>query len=92
MCSLNWKLIDLSINLLPKIVVMEKAILGLDIGAPASKGGVIDQGHLHDIRSISTPAQESRKLYLRTIAEFYWVLIRYDNLGNWYWNSWTSSM
>jgi glucokinase len=49
---------------------MEKAILGLDIGGTGIKGGVLVNGHLEDIRSIATPAQESQEFILETIASF----------------------
>jgi glucokinase len=49
---------------------MEKAILGLDIGGTGIKGGILIQGHLEDIRTIPTPAQESQEEILETIATF----------------------
>jgi glucokinase len=49
---------------------MEKAILGLDIGGTGIKGGILINGHLQDIRSISTPAKESKDFILETIAQF----------------------
>lgn len=49
---------------------MEKAILGLDIGGTGIKGGVLIKGHLEDIRSIATPAEESQEFILETIASF----------------------
>jgi glucokinase len=49
---------------------MEKAILGLDIGGTGIKGGILINGHLQDIRSISTPARESKDFILETIAQF----------------------
>ena len=45
---------------------MEKAILGLDIGGTGIKGGVLINGHLEDIRSIATPAKESKGIVKRS--------------------------
>jgi glucokinase len=60
---------------------MEKAILGLDIGGTGIKGGVLINGHLQDIRSISTPAQESKAFILETIAEFIESYSSYEIMG-----------
>lgn len=49
---------------------MEQPILGLDIGGTSIKGGVLIQGKLQDIRSIPTPALESQRVILETIATF----------------------
>jgi glucokinase len=60
---------------------MEKAILGLDIGGTDIKGGILINGHLQDIRSISTPAQESKAFILETIAEFIESYSSYEIMG-----------
>ncbi|SFB00202.1 ROK family protein [Algoriphagus aquimarinus] len=60
---------------------MEKAILGLDIGGTGIKGGVLINGHLEDIRSIATPARESKQFILETIAEFIETYTAYDLVG-----------
>ncbi len=60
---------------------MQKAILGLDIGGTGIKGGVLFDGHLHDIRSISTPAQESKAFILETIAQFIESYAAYEIIG-----------
>ncbi|WP_339867196.1 ROK family protein [uncultured Algoriphagus sp.] len=60
---------------------MEKAILGLDIGGTGIKGGVLINGHLEDIRSIATPAKESKEFILETIAEFIETYLPYDIIG-----------
>lgn len=60
---------------------MEKAILGLDIGGTSIKGGVLINGHLRDIRSISTPALESKDFILDTIAQFIGSYSAYDIMG-----------
>jgi glucokinase len=60
---------------------MEKAILGLDIGGTSIKGGILINGHLQDIRSISTPAQESKAFILETIAEFIESYSSYEIMG-----------
>jgi len=60
---------------------MEKAILGLDIGGTSIKGGVLVKGHLEDIRSIPTPAQESKEHILETIAAFIGTYSHYDFVG-----------
>lgn len=60
---------------------MEKAILGLDIGGTSIKGGVLVKGHLEDIRSIPTPAQESKEHILETIASFIDSYSNYDFVG-----------
>lgn len=60
---------------------MEKAILGLDIGGTGIKGGVLINGHLKDIRSIATPAKESKAFILETIAEFIETYMIYDVVG-----------
>jgi len=60
---------------------MEKAILGLDIGGTDIKGGILINGHLQDIRSISTPAQESKAFILETIAEFIESYSSYEIIG-----------
>ena len=60
---------------------MEKAILGLDIGGTGIKGGVLINGHLHDIRSISTPAQENKGFILETIAQFIESYATYEIIG-----------
>jgi glucokinase len=60
---------------------MEKAILGLDIGGTGIKGGVLINGHLQDIRSISTPALESKAFILETIAEFIESYSTYEIMG-----------
>lgn len=60
---------------------MEKAILGLDIGGTSIKGGVLVKGHLEDIRSIPTPAQESKEYILETIAAFIGTYSHYDFVG-----------
>ncbi|PZX52018.1 ROK family protein [Algoriphagus chordae] len=60
---------------------MEKAILGLDIGGTGIKGGVLINGHLEDIRSIATPAKESKAFILETIAEFIETYLEYDLAG-----------
>jgi glucokinase len=60
---------------------MEKAILGLDIGGTGIKGGILINGHLQDIRSISTPAQESIAFILETIAQFIDSYAAYEIIG-----------
>ncbi|MEB2784295.1 ROK family protein [Algoriphagus persicinus] len=60
---------------------MEKAILGLDIGGTGIKGGVLINGHLEDIRSIATPATESKEFILEAIAEFIETYLAYDVIG-----------
>jgi glucokinase len=60
---------------------MEKAILGLDIGGTSIKGGVLTKGHLEDIRSIPTPALESKQYILETIASFIDSYSQYDFMG-----------
>lgn len=60
---------------------MEKAILGLDIGGTGIKGGVLINGHLHDIRSISTPATESKDFILEAIATFIDSYSAHDIIG-----------
>lgn len=60
---------------------MEKAILGLDIGGTGIKGGVLVKGHLEDIRSIPTPALESKEFILETIASFIETYSQYDFVG-----------
>jgi len=60
---------------------MEKAILGLDIGGTSIKGGILVKGHLEDIRSIPTPAQETQEHILETIAAFIDTYSRYDFVG-----------
>ena len=49
---------------------MEHVILGIDIGGTSIKAGVLVAGHLQDIRSIPTPAQESQDLILEALATF----------------------
>lgn len=60
---------------------MEKAILGLDIGGTGIKGGILIKGHLEDIRSIPTPALESKEFVLETIASFIETYLHYDFVG-----------
>ncbi|WP_026951073.1 ROK family protein [Algoriphagus mannitolivorans] len=60
---------------------MQKAILGLDIGGTGIKGGVLVNGHLEDIRSIPTPAQESKEFILKTISDFIKTYEHYDFVG-----------
>lgn len=60
---------------------MEKAILGLDIGGTGIKGGILINGELEDIRSISTPAKESKEHILETIAAFIESYLQYDLAG-----------
>jgi len=60
---------------------MQKAILGLDIGGTGIKGGVLVNGHLEDIRSIPTPAQESKEFILDTIADFIKTYECHDFIG-----------
>ncbi|KAI9549753.1 hypothetical protein GHT06_004011 [Daphnia sinensis] len=60
---------------------MEKAILGLDIGGTGIKGGVLVNGHLKDIRSIETPAEESQEYILETIASFIESYLPHDFAG-----------
>jgi glucokinase len=60
---------------------MEKAILGLDIGGTGIKGGVLVNGHLKDIRSIETPAEESQEYILETIASFIESYLSHDFAG-----------
>ena len=60
---------------------MQKAILGLDIGGTGIKGGVLVNGHLEDIRSIPTPAQESKEFILDTIADFIQTYEHHDFVG-----------
>lgn len=60
---------------------MEKAILGLDIGGTGIKGGILIKGHLEDIRSIPTPALESKEFILETIADFIETYTQYDFVG-----------
>lgn len=60
---------------------MEKAILGLDIGGTGIKGGVLIKGQLEDIRSIPTPALESKEFILETIASFIETYSQYDFVG-----------
>lgn len=57
---------------------MEKAILGLDIGGTGIKGGVLINGHLEDIRSIETPATESKDFILETIVNFIQTYAHHD--------------
>lgn len=60
---------------------MGKAILGLDIGGTGIKGGVLIEGHLADIRSIPTPAMESKEFILETIADFIQSYESHELLG-----------
>jgi glucokinase len=60
---------------------MQKAILGLDIGGTGIKGGVLINGHLEDIRSIATPALESKEFILETISDFIRTYLHYDIMG-----------
>ena len=60
---------------------MQKAILGLDIGGTGIKGGVLVNGHLEDIRSIPTPAQESKEFILKTISDFIKTYEHHDFVG-----------
>lgn len=60
---------------------MEKAILGLDIGGTGIKGGVLVKDHLEDVRSIPTPAKESKEFILETIALFIESYMGYDITG-----------
>jgi glucokinase len=60
---------------------MEKAILGLDIGGTGIKGGVLINGHLEDIRSIATPAEENQEFILETIASFIESYQHHDFMG-----------
>lgn len=60
---------------------MQKAILGLDIGGTSIKGGVLIKGHLEDIRTTPTPAQESKEHILETIASFIDSYSQYDFVG-----------
>ncbi|UZD22681.1 ROK family protein [Algoriphagus halophytocola] len=60
---------------------MEKAILGLDIGGTGIKGGILINGELEDIRSISTPAKETKEHILETIAAFIESYLHYDLAG-----------
>ena len=60
---------------------MQKAILGLDIGGTGIKGGVLVNGHLEDIRSIPTPAQESKEFILNTISDFIKTYEHHDFVG-----------
>jgi glucokinase len=60
---------------------MEKAILGLDIGGTGIKGGILIKGHLEDIRTIPTPALESKAIILETIASFIETYNHYDFVG-----------
>lgn len=60
---------------------MEKAILGLDIGGTGIKGGILIKGHLEDIRTIPTPALESKEFILETIANFIGTYSHYDFVG-----------
>ena len=60
---------------------MEKAILGLDIGGTGIKGGILIKGHLEDIRTIPTPALETKEFILETIANFIETYRHYDFLG-----------
>ena len=60
---------------------MEKAILGLDIGGTSIKAGVLVAGHLEDIRSIPTPAEESKEFVLDTIASFIESYLHHDIAG-----------
>ena len=55
--------------------------MGLDIGGTGIKGGVLINGHLEDIRSIATPAKESKEFILETIAEFIETYLGYDLQG-----------
>jgi glucokinase len=60
---------------------MHKAILGLDIGGTGIKGGVLVNGHLEDIRSIPTPAQESKEFILQSIADFIQTYEKHSFIG-----------
>ncbi len=60
---------------------MKQAILGLDIGGTGIVAGVLIDGHLEDIRSIETPAQESQEVILQTIADFIDTYMHYDLYG-----------
>lgn len=60
---------------------MEKAILGLDIGGTGIKGGVLVKGHLEDIRSIPTPADQDKDHILETIAAFIESYLHHDIEG-----------
>ena len=60
---------------------MEKAILGLDIGGTGIKGGILIKGHLEDIRSIPTPADQDKEHILETIALFIESYMQYDFAG-----------
>lgn len=60
---------------------MGKAILGLDIGGTGIKGGVLVDAHLEDIRSIPTPANETKENILETIALFIESYSNFDIAG-----------
>lgn len=60
---------------------MDKAILGLDIGGTGIKGGILINGHLADIRTIPTPADQDHDHILETIAQFIESYTQYDFVG-----------
>ncbi len=60
---------------------MKQPILGLDIGGTGIVAGVLVDGHLEEVRSIPTPANESQEVVLNTIADFIEGYLHHDLLG-----------
>lgn len=60
---------------------MDKAILGLDIGGTGIKGGILINGHLEDIRTVPTPADQDQDHILATIAQFIESYAHYEFVG-----------
>jgi len=60
---------------------MDKAILGLDIGGTGIKGGILLNGHLEDIRTVPTPADQDHDHILETIAKFIESYLKYNFAG-----------
>ncbi|MDN3202912.1 ROK family protein [Algoriphagus sediminis] len=60
---------------------MKQPILGIDIGGTGIVAGVLVDGHLEEVRSIPTPANESQEVVLNAIAEFIEGFMHHDLLG-----------
>ncbi|MFD2203620.1 ROK family protein [Shivajiella indica] len=56
----------------------DRPILGMDIGGTSIKAGVLINGKLLDIRTISTPSLESQDIILETIATFIGEYLHHD--------------
>jgi glucokinase len=53
-------------------------ILGLDIGGTNIRAGILINGELMDVQSISTPAEESQEIIIQSIIEFIEFYVPYD--------------